>query len=141
MGDVFGTPGVFMVERQVGSQDSQERSFSRIPAHTSHRGNADIVARAGGRADSVEALGGVVAQHSLKYDVDTATLCRASDWNNGGGIRLHARRSVHGGSVSTMKPAQDEVAAYQQYVKRKRSALRAGRGSDMTVRMFHKKYA
>ena len=129
-----------MIERQVGSQDSQERSFARIPNHTNHRGSSQLVASACERADAVERLGGQVRAHSRNYDVDSRTQCRVTQWNDGGGIRLHARRWIHGGTADTLNISQHERPSFMQFQHRKRGARQAARGSDMTVRMFHKKY-
>ena len=130
----------FMIERQVGSQDSQERSFARIPNHTNHRGSSQLVASACERADAVERLGGQVRAHSRNYDVDSRTQCRVTQWNDGGGIRLHARRWIHGGTADTLTISKHERPSFMQFQHRKRGARQAARGSDMTVRMFHKKY-
>ncbi|XRB20554.1 hypothetical protein RI054_24g104030 [Pseudoscourfieldia marina] len=133
-----------MLECTVGSNDSNERSFSRIDGHSERRGNAEDVVCALARADALEIAGDNVrrSRTSRNYDTSVASVKRATTWNDGGGVRMHAQIWVHGGDFANFVPKDvAERTAYAQMKARARSAKRAARGSDMTTRMFHKRYS
>ena len=125
-------------ERALGDNTPLEHRFAELYRPWGDRGNAEQVVCTLVKSEAVSSLG---RRRSRKYTMPQGKE-HANDWNDGGGLRMHAWMNLLGYDLSSYKREEGRLDAHAraQKYEQGRDARKAGRGKDATTRTYQARH-